>query len=331
MHGTQGEIARIISIHAPPRGATCIVAGRSCTKPDFNSRPSARGDKACLLACLLASLISIHAPPRGATLLRGGLLRGGLISIHAPPRGATAAAPRLRAEANYFNSRPSARGDRKADADALAADLFQFTPLREGRRGTKMKISIKKISIHAPPRGATRRQVLHFPHLLFQFTPLREGRPALSEKAGISKTFQFTPLREGRPALSEKAGISKTFQFTPLREGRPALSEKAGISKTFQFTPLREGRRMATESRLTPLGYFNSRPSARGDADLVEPAEGESISIHAPPRGATIRGASSLTATMNFNSRPSARGDRRRTSITAFWRNFNSRPSARGD
>ena len=283
MHGTQGEIARIISIHAPPRGATCIVAGRSCTKPDFNSRPSARGDK----ACLLASLISIHAPPRGATLLRGGLLRGGLISIHAPPRGATAAAPRLRAEANYFNSRPSARGDRKADADALAADLFQFTPLREGRRGTKMKISIKKISIHAPPRGATRRQVLHFPHLLFQFTPLREGRPALSEKAGISKTFQFTPLREGR--------------------------------------------RMATESRLTPLGYFNSRPSARGDADLVEPAEGESISIHAPPRGATIRGASSLTATMNFNSRPSARGDRRRTSITAFWRNFNSRPSARGD
>ena len=111
MHGTQGEIARIISIHAPPRGATCIVAGRSCTKPDFNSRPSARGDKACLLACLLASLISIHAPPRGATLLRGGLLRGGLISIHAPPRGATAAAPRLRAEANYFNSRPSARGD----------------------------------------------------------------------------------------------------------------------------------------------------------------------------------------------------------------------------
>ena len=309
MHGTQGEIARIISIHAPPRGATCIVAGRSCTKPDFNSRPSARGDKACLLACLRASLISIHAPPRGATLLRGGLLRGGLISIHAPPRGATAAAPRLRAEANYFNSRPSARGDRKADADALAADLFQFTPLREGRRGTKMKISIKKISIHAPPRGATRRQVLHFPHLLFQFTPLREGRPALSEKAGISKTFQFTPLREGRPARSEKAGISKTFQVTPLREGR----------------------RMATESRLTPLGYVNSRPSARGDADLVEPAEGESISIHAPPRGATIRGASSLTATMNFNSRPSARGDRRRTSITAFWRNFNSRPSARGD
>ena len=157
MHGTQGEIARIISIHAPPRGATCIVAGRSCTKPDFNSRPSARGDKACLLACLLASLISIHAPPRGATLLRGGLLRGGLISIHAPPRGATAAAPRLRAEANYFNSRPSARGDRKADADALAADLFQFTPLREGRRFRLSGRLHLVISIHAPPRGATRR------------------------------------------------------------------------------------------------------------------------------------------------------------------------------
>ena len=76
------------------------------------------------------------------------------ISIHAPPRGATAAAPRLRAEANYFNSRPSARGDRRgrlplqkllnfnsrpsARGDIRGCvyrgiELFQFTPLREGR------------------------------------------------------------------------------------------------------------------------------------------------------------------------------------------------------
>ena len=244
MHGTQGEIARIISIHAPPRGATCIVAGRSCTKPDFNSRPSARGDKACLLACLLASLISIHAPPRGATLLRGGLLRGGLISIHAPPRGATAAAPRLRAEANYFNSRPSARGDRKADADALAADLFQFTPLREGRRGTKMKISIKKISIHAPPRGATDygRQGAGERHISIHAPP--RGATGLFALPFMRQSkFQFTPLREGRPRAAHHGGHAGGISIHAPPRGATIIAANLSASGLFQFTPLREGRR----------------------------------------------------------------------------------------
>ena len=34
----------------------------------------------------------------------------------------------------YFNSRPSARGDVKAFLDGDEVRLFQFTPLREGRR-----------------------------------------------------------------------------------------------------------------------------------------------------------------------------------------------------
>ena len=56
-----------------------------------------------------------------------------IISIHAPPRGATW----------KYNERH-------------AIDLFQFTPLREGRRVRKIKtIDDPDISIHAPPRGAT--------------------------------------------------------------------------------------------------------------------------------------------------------------------------------
>ena len=58
-----------ISIHAPPRGATARLFHLR-HRPDFNSRPSARGDG------LTASLawqknISIHAPPRGATATGG--------------------------------------------------------------------------------------------------------------------------------------------------------------------------------------------------------------------------------------------------------------------
>ena len=55
------------------------------------------------------------------------------ISIHAPPRGATW----------KYNERH-------------AVDLFQFTPLREGRLFRLQRdYRGALISIHAPPRGAT--------------------------------------------------------------------------------------------------------------------------------------------------------------------------------
>ena len=75
------------------------------------------------------------------------------------------------------------RGDFAHRLDALAAYLFQFTPLREGRR------------------KYYRQTRLLF---IFQFTPLREGRPINGFNiADFSELFQFTPLREGR--LKEQA------------------------------------------------------------------------------------------------------------------------------
>ena len=64
---------------------------------------------------------------------RDGNVSARRISIHAPPRGATALARRQRISETYFNSRPSARGDKQ---------LFHF----------RLRVFI---SIHAPPRGAT--------------------------------------------------------------------------------------------------------------------------------------------------------------------------------
>ena len=55
----------------------------------------------------------------------------------------------------YFNSRPSARGDGRKKRYKVAVYPFQFTPLREGRRETAEMPRTIKISIHAPPRGAT--------------------------------------------------------------------------------------------------------------------------------------------------------------------------------
>ena len=55
----------------------------------------------------------------------------------------------------------------------------------------------------------------------------------------------------------------------------------------FQFTPLREGRHNVQSAVIIAL-YFNSRPSARGDYNRCKLPRRNNISIHAPPRGATL-------------------------------------------
>ena len=83
----------------------------------------------------------------------------------------------------HFNSRPSARGDVDVTSgDMPGSVVFQFTPLREGRptptssrwkrrknfnsrpsaRGDSFVVVLtifNPISIHAPPRGATKSEV----------------------------------------------------------------------------------------------------------------------------------------------------------------------------
>ena len=58
--------------------------------------------------------------------------------------------------------------------------------------------AIRAISIHAPPRGATRKSGGYIAGQEISIHAPPRGATELSEKAGISKPFQFTPLREGR-------------------------------------------------------------------------------------------------------------------------------------
>ena len=275
----------IISIHAPPRGATRLVRrmGQRCGK--FQFTPLREGRRAVIRGVNSPHLISIHAPPRGATGDASRQIAGIVISIHAPPRGATSMfclitsamifqftplregrpyGQNVRTWSNYFNSRPSARGD------ALISRLF----------------GCANISIHAPPRGATRRRSRDGASVLFQFTPLREGRQLLIDFRRVVYDFNSRPSREGRPpnqrrsralcnfnsrpsARGDMNGLPGVyppgiFQFTPLREGRPFVRLPPVSSDTFQFTPLREGRHMRFTAILEAAD-FNSRPSARGD------------------------------------------------------------------
>ena len=150
---------RPISIHAPPRGATDMLTEYSSLY-QFQFTPLREGRRAMLNMSITGRLYFNSRPSA---------------------RGDGALARRACAEP-YFNSRPSARGDQDTVALDTKQLLFQFTPLREGRhatvsyvddktdfnsrpsaRGDGVTITCERrypiISIHAPPRGATAKDM----------------------------------------------------------------------------------------------------------------------------------------------------------------------------
>ena len=197
-------------------------------KWNFNSRPSARGDMFFSAATILPFNFNSRPSARGDLRTFVGSTPQMPISIHAPPRGATLAGLSLSHSSLHFNSRPSARGD------AAAALVFPSSPIyfnsRPSARGDENKMAIgfaAYISIHAPPRGATKSPRNCNARLLFQFTPLREGRPNAVGGISYYVIFQFTPLREGRRSAFRFSSNSRAFQFTPLREGRHSFQHEA--------------------------------------------------------------------------------------------------------
>ena len=156
-----------ISIHAPPRGATFSKYSASRRKRYFNSRPSARGDGG-LTTCGGMQYIFQFTPLREGRQDTAVLDTKQLLFQFTPLREGRPERRKRNERICNFNSRPSARGDSKH------GERYTPTP----------------ISIHAPPRGATRQSLkgCEFPE--FQFTPLREGRlltsKGMQEKLAIS-------------------------------------------------------------------------------------------------------------------------------------------------
>ena len=254
-----------ISIHAPPRGATFPPLVRPCGITNFNSRPSARGDAAGTQLPGPPRGISIHAPPRGATSPDTTTGRDNHISIHAPPRGATiqlgGQLPR-----RHFNSRPSARGDKKEGKNHDSSRTFQFTPLREGRRtNDSVTFLCVYISIHAPPRGATGSALL---------------------AAGASAISIHAPPR-GATGVSFSCLLWLSISIhAPPRGATGRVVFLSFVAFHFNSRPSARGDNAEKSDIVVPQD-FNSRPSARGDGNTFGARKRYCISIHAPPRGAT--------------------------------------------
>ena len=298
-----------ISIHAPPRGATC-----------------------CRRAIRLQRRISIHAPPRGATTADIDPDNNSVFQF-TPLREGRPERRKRNERVRNFNSRPSARGDTDSARVTGSALVFQFTPLREGRPDSRIAVKrIWRISIHAPPRGATKTYIGYaWYEGISIHAPPRGATRTARIRCNILRPFQFTPLREGRPLCDGVAVGGKHFNSRPSNCSKRSSSPRKpqwvenisihapprGATRrltqlwkptVFQFTPLREGRRRE-DTPPADRSYFNSRPSARGDPCCWRLS----------------------TRWTNFNSRPSARGDMPAQRTDSFAIHFNSRPSARGD
>ena len=215
-----------------------------------------------------------------------------------------------------------------------------------------LQVMDHRISIHAPPRGATARPAdAECAHENFNSRPSARGDLGISIDA-FWETFQFTPLREGRRVWRKQRRSRPDFNSRPSARG----DDSGDAVQIYDLISIHAPPRGATghEERIGGLrDDFNSRPSARGDTLVEKVKKLPDISIHAPPRGAThclcfLRPQYSFQFTPLREGRPDCAGTRRlrkRISIHAPPRGatrfrggtpqrpsyFNSRPSARGD
>ena len=122
---------KMISIHAPTRGATFFPA-----------------------LWHMHLMISIHAPTRGATLYCHVRRTTVNISIHAPTRGATNSSDDLHADYDISIHAPTRGATSSKVAPAKHVPAFQSTLLQEERQ--KMQIQMRVVYPYFNPRSYKR-------------------------------------------------------------------------------------------------------------------------------------------------------------------------------
>ena len=165
-----------------------------------------------------------------------------------------------------------------------------------------------EISIHAPPRGATRKNVICL----------------------LTYTFQFTPLREGRREKRQSAEKTTYFNSRPSARGDMAEWQYVLPVWNFNSRPSARGDRHGSTMPCI-VAHFNSRPSARGDGGLTTCGGMQYIFQFTPLREGRQDTAVLDTKQLLFQFTPLREGRRIVAGRSCTKPYFNSRPSARGD
>ena len=189
-----------------------------------------------------------------------------------------------------FNPRPRAGGDIRRLYTSVCSSMFQSTPPRGGDRSTSGHWSAAcRVSIHAPARGATPIGVSHDAvERCFNPRPRAGGDSCSSSRMGCpDQCFNPRP-RGGRPtrAAGDRASAMVSIH-APARGATLAVADLRLTNEQFQSTPPRGGDHCRRSDAMRSLS-FNPRPRGGRRQRSAQPGQHNTVSIHAPARGATL-------------------------------------------
>ncbi len=277
-----------VSIHAPPRGATFGLP-RPALAPFVSIHAPPRGATPARMHDVRTHRVSIHAPPRGATPDVSGAARSHRVSIHAPPRGATGHRYEIRMDPAFRSTRP--RGARRRFVGQRRG-LMSFDPRAPaGRDGLQLHENVGgRLSIHAPPRGATRRHRHRLAAKAFRSTRPRGARLVGEMRLALLHFFRSTRPRGARQAPGR------------TRDGARAFDPRAPAGRDMSYA----------QSYREAFGELSIHAPPRGaTCELVPPSPAHDLFRSTRPRGARHHPVSVPRIASVFRStRP--RGARRR-------------------
>ena len=305
----------LISTHAPAGGATsAAVMGKTISgkflltplregrlfRPDFSrlpppnfySRPCGRGDSSCtyaatfMLQFLLTPLregrpgirrapgacqpvISTHAPAGGATGEGVFDVVRQVISTHAPAGGATSGSLRSAERSVLFLLTPLREGRRLTKMVGPIADThFYSRPCGRGDRDRRPRAAARKpISTHAPAGGATLSRFAS-PYTVWLISTHAPAGGATVCSGRLEPTgdyFYSRPCGRGDPSCAAVIIAPRKISTHAPAGGATGVVEAFSIMRTFLLTPLREGRPHRLHCRCHRGWHFYSRPCGRGD------------------------------------------------------------------
>ena len=193
--------------------------------------------------------------------------------------------------------------------EQIAVISFQFTRPQEARHHHTVARPCRRVSIHAPARGATCRSTrsdgicevsIHAPARgATNLENARSSKPNVSihapargatradEARQSPRSFQFTRPQEARQAPRPEGFPARHVSIHAPARGATRAEQTGGNPKTFQFTRPQEARHRRTTPPLL-FHRFNSRARKRRDMSPTAIPTAPAVSIHAPARGATI-------------------------------------------
>ncbi len=316
----------------------------------FNPRAHAGRDTASARWATAAPSSSIHAPTRGATRNCSSSSRGMVwfqstrprgarlvlgqvdttrsnVSIHAPTRGATPPNSTLPARSSRFNPRAHAGRDDTAITSGWFFGCFNpRAHAGRDRRAGAWWIGQRRVSIHAPTRGATPIAVFSgFDHSSVSIHAPTRGA-TLKASCVLTRRLGFNPRAHAGRDMSWPAWRPRPPSFNPrAHAGRDrGLVRLEALYASFQSTRPRGARPGCRDRRNRRHAGFNPRAHAGRDQARRREAEHLDVSIHAPTRGATTRSSRAVWACTSFNPRAHAGRDAARHEMLASTEVFQS-------